>query len=266
MLQSTFLVTLLAGSVFAAPVAEGSAKTADDCSSLSASSTPIEEGYGPTLASQPVYSAPPTPAVPTGASVTPSITTAPSVPLPSAPTNDDQPAMFESYTFSWSSAWNPATFTELAFTETIATPLMSINPVYPTTPISMPTGAPEVPTTPLPVETSCTEEEAQKTDTPLDTTTASTAPPTTPTGTYMRPTGVPYPSNTGDEDEHRGADYGYGYGRPRPSDMWPSKHRPSGGFHHSQKPAPSSTTCTEETEASTTMQTSVRPTPTAGGY
>ena len=264
MLQSTFLVTLLASSVLAAPLAEGSAKTADDCSSLSASSTPIEDGYGPTLASQPVYSAPPTPAVPTGASVTPSVTIAPPVPSPSAPSNDDQPAIFESYTFSWSSAWNPATFTELAFTETIATPLMSILPVYPTTPISMPTGAPEVPTTPLPVETSCTEEEAQKTHTPLDITTPSAAPPTTPTGTYMRPTGAPRPSGNGDQDEHKGA--GYGYGRPRPSDKWPSKHRPSGGFHHSKKPVPSSTTCTEETKASSTMQTSVKPAPTAGGY
>lgn len=272
MLQSTFLITLLAGSVLAAPLAEGSVKTTSECSSLSASSTPIKEGYGPTLASQPVYSAPPTPGIPTSASITPSITVAPPVPSASVPANRDQPAFSMSYSFSWSKAWNPALFSlELAFTETIATPLMSLMPVYPTIPVSMPTGLPGLPTIPL-VETSCTEEEAQKTHTPLDTTRSAGIYPTGadspasysyPIGTAVHPTGLPRPSGTGRPDEYNGE--GYGYGRPRPSDKWPSKYQPKGGFH-AKKPVPSSTTCTGGSKANSTMKTSVRPTLTAGGY
>ncbi|EDU46654.1 hypothetical protein PtrSN002B_004301 [Pyrenophora tritici-repentis] len=275
MLQSTIFITLLAGSVVAAPLAEGSVKTTSSCTSLTASPTPIDEGYGPTqVASQPVHSAP------TIASMTPSVTIAPPVPSAPIPADDDQPAIFVSYTFSWSSDWDAKTFTERYFPSTLPTP-SSLMPV--TTPAIMPTGAPEVPTTPLPIETTCTEEEAQKTRTPLDTTTSSASPSTmptdadstfsspSPTGNSTRPTAPLRPSSTGSPDEHKGD--GYGYGRPRPSDKWPFKHQPSGGLHHPtgglyhpKQPSPSSTTCTGEAKASSTMQTSVRPTLTAGGY
>ncbi|RMZ66289.1 hypothetical protein GMOD_00005379 [Pyrenophora seminiperda CCB06] len=260
MLQPTFLIALLAGSAFAAPLAAGSVQTTTECSS-SASSTPIEKGYGPTLASQPVYTAPPTAGSPTTSA---SITRSP-VPSASVPANGDLPASHWSYPFSSTAAWNPALFSVgLAFTETIATPLMSILPVYPITPIiSVPTAAPGLPSSPPPIETPCSEEESQKTHTPLHTTTSADL-PTHPTGTATRPTGPHLPSGTGRPSEHKGE--GYGYGRPRPSDKWPSKHRPSGGLYHSKRPVPSSTPCTEETMAVSTMKTSVRSTPTAGGY
>ncbi|EFQ85938.1 hypothetical protein CFE70_007282 [Pyrenophora teres f. teres 0-1] len=280
MLQSTILITLLAGSVIAAPLAEGSVKTTTECTSLTASSTPIDEGYGPTLASQPVQSAP------TSASIIPSVTVAPEVPSTPVPDDDDEPAIFVSYTFSWSSEWDAATFTERFYPSTLPTPKSSLMPI--TTPASIPTGAPEVPNTPLPAETTCTEEEeeeAQKTRTPLDTATPSASPSTiptdadstfsspNPTGNSTLPTAPPRPTSTGSPDEYEGEDYGYGYGHPRPSGKWPFMHQPSGGLYHPtgglhrpMRPSPSSTTCTEETEATSTMQTSVRPTLTAGGY
>jgi hypothetical protein len=203
-----------------------------------------------------------------------SVTTLPTTSIPAGfVVDDDQPRPYESVFIPSSERFDPST--ALAFTESIATPLVSLLPVYSSTPsssIAVPTKVPSSEeleplmssTTAFPIETpasqsatsiSCTKDKVEATGTPLGATVSSSPAPELPpystgaeslafppypsgTGMGSSLTGAPIPTGAGHPEWVAGG-RGFGIGRPLPSGIFPSRGypRPTGGFHWAPRPS-----------------------------
>jgi hypothetical protein len=241
--------------------------------------TPAE--YAPTLVPNPIESL--LPIVPIVSVITSALEAIPSGLLP----DNDLPAPFLSIFIPASESFNPSLAP--AFTDSAKIPLLSIEPVYSSTPssaVAEPTSSPEYPAATPIVEpsrsaasTTRTEDKPQSTRVPLDATLSADLPPypvgtgsaTYPSGSGMRPSGVPYPTGTGRPDWFHGSrpNGSFGWGRPRPSGMWPAHGypRPTGGFHYPSRPSAAigheGAVGAKASKTPCTLETRVRPTSTA---
>ncbi|RYN51322.1 hypothetical protein AA0114_g5561 [Alternaria tenuissima] len=226
--------------------------------------TPAE--YAPTPAPNPIESL--LPIAPIVSVITSALEAIPSGFLP----DNDLPAPFLSIFIPASESFIASLAP--AFTESAKIPLLSLEPVYSSTPSSLvaeptaePTAYPEYPEA-IPIvepsqpavtptaeptqpaaSTTCTEGKTQSTRVPLDATLSADAPPypigtgsaAYPTGSGMRPSGIARPTGAGRPDWFHGSrpDGSFGWGRPRPSDMWPAYGypHPTAGFHYPSKPS-----------------------------
>jgi hypothetical protein len=223
--------------------------------------TPAE--YAPTPAPNPIESL--LPIAPIVSVITSALGAIPSGLLP----DNDLPAPLLSIFIPASESFIPSLAP--AFTDSAKTPLASIEPVYSTTPgsaVAEPTSSEVAETTSSAVVEPTSSPEYPADVPPYPAGTGSTV---YPSGSGMRPSGVPHPTGSGRPDWFHGRrPHGsFGWGRPRPSGMWPAHGypQPTGGFHYPSRPSaafgPEGAAGVKASSTPCTLETKVRPTPTA---